>query len=135
MRRRGSDMTVKMTVPVSIGELVDKMVILQIKKERIKDPIKVKNVTHELVELETIYNQSKVNVAPQYLKRLKEINESLWDIEDKIRDKEREQEFDNRFIELARAVYITNDQRFEVKNTINKEFGSDLVEEKSYKPY
>ena len=121
-------------VPISWGELVDKITILEIKSERIDDSKKLANVTREL----WLLNRKLSPVAPQVLRlklRLKEVNSRLWDIEDEIRDCEREQNFGPRFIELARAVYVTNDQRADVKREINFALSSELVEEKSYRPY
>lgn len=121
-------------VPVSWGELVDKITILEIKAERINDPKKLANVTREL----WLLNRKLSPVATQVLRlklKLKEVNTALWEIEDEIRDCEREQNFGSRFIELARAVYVTNDQRADVKREINFALSSELVEEKSYRPY
>lgn len=121
-------------VPISWGELVDKITILEIKAERIDDPKKLANVTREL----WLLNRKLSPVATQVLRlklRLKDVNTKLWDIEDEIRDCEREQNFGPRFIELARAVYVTNDQRADVKREINFALSSELVEEKSYRPY
>ncbi|HWU62607.1 MAG TPA: DUF6165 family protein [Ensifer sp.] len=121
-------------VPVSWGELVDKITILEIKAERMDDPKKLANVTREL----WLLNRKLSPVAAQVLRlklRLKEVNSSLWDIEDEIRDCERAKDFGPRFIELARAVYVTNDQRADVKREINFALSSELVEEKSYRPY
>ena len=104
-------------VPVSIGELYDKYTILQIKEEKITSESKLRIVKKELDYLKTYVNN--FNLEALLIKEIKEINEQLWDIEDKIRDKERAKEFDHEFIELARQVYITNDKRSEVKNKIN----------------
>ena len=125
--------------PVSLGELVDKISILEIKRINIRGADKRLNVEHELRVLDEKLNASlswedKKRLMP--LKdQLKGINETLWRIEDEIRDCEREQRFDQTFIELARSVYITNDRRAAAKKTINLNFGSDLVEEKSYSDY
>ena len=122
---------------ISIGEFFDKITILEIKQERIKDPAKVANVTHELDVLNGILDGLSFNredVADE-VAELKTINEKLWVIEDDIRDKEAAKEFDEKFIELARAVYYTNDDRCEVKRVINLKLGSDFVEEKSYEEY
>ena len=121
-------------VPISWGELVDKITILEIKAERIDDAKKLANVTREL----WLLNRKLSPVATQVLRlklRLKEVNTKLWDIEDEIRDCERAKDFGPRFIELARAVYVTNDQRADVKREINFALSSELVEEKSYRPY
>ncbi len=121
-------------VPISWGELVDKITILEIKAERIDDAKKLANVTREL----WLLNRKLSPVATQVLRlklRLKEVNTRLWDIEDEIRDCERAKDFGARFVELARAVYVTNDQRADVKREINFALSSELVEEKSYRPY
>jgi len=124
-------------IEISIGEFWDKITILQIKADRIKDEDKLVNITKELNQLvdhweKSSHNEIKIN---EELKKLRRFNEQLWEIEDDIRDKEQAQEFDNVFVELARSVYFTNDKRAEVKKEINKKMGSSLVEEKSYKEY
>ena len=122
---------------LSVGELLDKISILQIKAERIDDPSKVKNINKELDVLMSLWNDSPysdTNLSSE-INELKNINEALWDIEDKIRDKERNQVFDKDFIELARSVYFTNDKRAEIKRIINGKTGSELIEEKSYSDY
>jgi len=128
-------MTIK--VELSYGEMLDKITILQIKSERISDAGKVANVNMELSLLSDLWEsdeKSGIDISEEFA-RLKKINEALWDIEDDIRDKERAKEFDEKFIELARAVYVTNDQRADIKRVINIKLGSDLVEEKSYADY
>lgn len=120
-------------VPVSIGELYDKYTILQIKEEKIANESKLVMVKKELGYLKTYVD--KFNLDALLIKEMKEINEQLWDIEDKIRDKERAKEFDHDFIELARQVYITNDKRSEVKNKINLALNSELTDIKSYAKY
>lgn len=120
-------------VPVSIGELYDKYTILQIKEEKIANESKLVMVKKELGYLKTYVD--KFNLDALLIKEMKEINEQLWDIEDKIRDKERAKEFDHVFIELARQVYITNDKRSEVKNKINLALNSELTDIKSYAKY
>lgn len=128
-------MTIK--VELSYGEMLDKITILQIKNERMTDTEKVANVNKELSLLNDLWKadeKSSVDITAE-IAELKKINEALWEIEDDIRDKERAKEFDERFIELARAVYVTNDQRANVKRIINMKLGSDLVEEKSYADY
>jgi hypothetical protein len=123
-----------MEIKVSIGEIVDKLSILLIKKINIKDKEKLENITNEYNYLNNIvFNILKVS-EDDFL-NLVSINEKLWDIEDKIRDKERNKEFDNTFVELARAVYITNDKRAEIKKNINLKYKSNFVEEKSYNKY
>lgn len=116
-------------VPVSIGEVLDKISILEIKSERIDDHNKLNNVRKELAEL---YCSAAKHRFPKLELELKAVNESLWDIEDQIRVKEKLAEFDDEFIKLARAVYITNDKRAEIKREINIIAGSMLIEEKSY---
>lgn len=124
-------------VPVSPGELLDKITILRIKAARIADPAKLQNVRTELTLLERTWLDSGA-ALPEIAAdeaALQAVNEALWDIEDRIRDKERAGEFDAVFIELARAVYVTNDERARFKKNINVTLGSRLVEEKSYQPY
>jgi len=124
-------------VPVSPGEVLDKITILEIKSERMSDPEKVANVRIELALLqETWANAVAVNqVIDDLHDQLKQINEALWEIEDDIRDKERLKEFDERFIELARQVYFTNDKRSQIKKELNLHLGSQIIEEKSYQDY
>ena len=124
-------------VEVSVGELLDKITILEIKSERITDPSKLTNVNKELGILRQTWADSPLssqNVTPQ-IAHLKRVNEALWDIEDNIRRKEAQQKFDDEFISLARSVYHQNDDRAAVKKEINTLLGSDLVEEKSYVDY
>ena len=127
----------QIAVPVSHGELIDKLTILEIKSERIVDPAKLTNIHNELDALNSAWQgdpAAAIDITDPR-SRLKDINQALWDIEDEIRIKEKAQAFDERFIELARAVYVTNDQRADVKREINEKLGSTLVEEKSYQPY
>ena len=124
-------------VPVSPGEVLDKITILEIKSERISEQDKLANVQRELELLQASWLES-VNVDDTVRRihgELKSINEALWEIEDDIRDKERAREFDERFIELARSVYVTNDQRANAKKELNVYLGSEIVEEKSYQDY
>jgi hypothetical protein len=124
-------------VPISPGELLDKITILRIKAARMTDAAKVANVRLELSLLEKTWRESVgagVDVSADE-QALQTVNERLWVIEDDIRDKEREQAFDARFIELARAVYVENDERAAIKKRINSKLGSRIVEEKSYRPY
>lgn len=124
-------------IEVSPGELIDKITILQIKAERIDDTAKLGNVRLELAVLEHARDQA-VPTGPEVARmtaELKAVNEQLWDIEDALRDCEREGAFGARFIELARGVYRTNDRRSELKRALNQALGSRLVEEKSYRPY
>ena len=128
-------MTIK--VELAYGELLDKITILQIKSERITDAEKVANVNKELNLLNDLWAadaKSSADISGEF-KALKEINEKIWDIEDGIRDKERDKEFDDKFIELARSVYFSNDKRAEIKRAINMKLGSELIEEKSYSDY
>ena len=123
--------------PVSWGELIDKVTILAIKSERIQDPHKVANVARERAALLPMRNQALQShpTLAGFESALKAINETLWVVEDEIREWERRKEFGPRFIELARAVYHENDRRSLVKRQINELLGSGLVEEKSYRPY
>lgn len=125
------------SAPVSHGELIDKITILEIKSERIADAAKLANVREELRLLNELWQRDEASQTDISSERaeLKRINEALWEIEDEIRVKERGQAFDARFIELARAVYHTNDKRAAVKRAINLKLGSRLVEEKSYQDY
>lgn len=124
-------------VPISWGELIDKITILQIKSENLISEEAILNVQREYSQLEAIYSQNlpKDVEFKQLEEDLLKINRQLWDIEDKIRDKERHKIFDDGFTQLARDVYITNDQRSRIKRQINDLFGSELVEEKSYSNY
>ena len=124
-------------VPVSWGEVIDKITILEIKAERLADASKLANVNKELAELVMVREREFPGHAglATLAAELKAINEALWVIEDDIRDCERAKDFGAKFIELARAVYVTNDQRAQSKRRINDLLGSALVEEKSYAPY
>lgn len=120
-----------MKIEVSIGEIVDKLSILKIKKERILDENKLKNIILEYDYLyDVVFNQLEINIDD--FTSLYSINEKLWNIEDNIRYFERNNIFDNRFIEVARSVYLTNDKRSEIKKEINIKYGSRFIEEKSY---
>ena len=124
-------------VPVSPGELLDKITILRIKAARITDAAKLANVRLELGLLEKQWRASLpagMDVAAEE-KALENVNAKLWEVEDLIRDLEAEKRFDARFVELARAVYINNDERAAIKKRVNLKLGSALVEEKSYRPY
>jgi hypothetical protein len=124
-------------VPVSPGELLDKITILRIKAQRMRDAEKLKNVRLELASLEQTWSASSyatLDIAAE-VEALHQVNERLWVIEDDIRDQERAQAFDARFIELARAVYFENDERAAIKRRINVRLGSSIVEEKSYAQY
>jgi len=124
-------------VPVSFGEVLDKITILEIKSERIKDEAKVRNVRLELDELSATWAEAvkDQDAIAELRKQLKAVNEELWVIEDDIRDEEAKQDFGPKFIELARAVYVTNDKRAALKKDINLALGSRFVEEKSYQDY
>lgn len=124
-------------IPVSWGELFDKLTILEIKKERISDKPKLTNISRELDELLAVSNAHELPDEPltDLVAELRSINETLWDIEDDIRTCERMEDFSSSFIELARSVYKTNDKRAELKLRINRLLGSELVEEKSYEAY
>lgn len=125
------------SVPVSYGELIDKITILEIKAERIADAAKLANVRTELDLLNATWGNdaaSRTDIAAERA-QLKAVNEALWDIEDRIRLKEKAQAFDAGFVELARSVYFRNDERAAVKRAINLKLGSKLVEEKSYQDY
>jgi len=122
--------------PVSLGELVDKIAILHIKNINIKDDEKLALVKDELLLLnKTLDDHINRDDIQQYLDSLIDINSKLWVIEDDIRDCERNKIFDQKFIDLARSVYFTNDKRSEVKLEINKKFGSQIIEVKSYEKY
>ena len=124
-------------VPVSVGEVLDKITILQIKLARISDARKRINIQTELdALLPLVDGGSFVSSQMQALTaKLKSVNEELWIIEDNIREKEAAKNFDNEFVQLARAVYVTNDKRAAIKKQINLVTGSALIEEKSYEPY
>lgn len=117
--------------PISIGEIFDKITILEIKKEKLKNE-KFLNVNLELKLLKKIVEDNELNVDKKLINNLREVNNKLWNIEDKIRKKEKLKTFDNEFIEIARSVYIENDKRSEIKREINTKYNSELVEEKSY---
>lgn len=125
--------------PISLGELIDKITILEIKAVKITDSGKLKNVQHELDvlnrKIDSLLDAEGVAKLAPLKAALKDINQSLWVIEDDIRDCEYAKDFGPKFIELARAVYVTNDKRAAVKKDINLAFGSELIEEKSYKDY
>ena len=122
--------------PISLGELVDKVSILMIKQKNISDQKKLNHVTKELDVLKkTLAQYVEQEEIQTYLDKLNDINSKLWKIEDDIRECEKDKKFDQKFIELARSVYFTNDQRANVKSDINNNFGSELVEVKSYEEY
>jgi hypothetical protein len=124
-------------VPISPGELLDKVTILRIKSQRMSDPVKLQNVRLELAALEETWRASPYSQADvgADIEALQRVNERLWVIEDEIRDKERAQDFGADFVRLARAVYFENDERAAIKRRINLNLGSSIVEEKSYAEY
>lgn len=125
----------KVSCEVSLGELLDKLAILKIKGEMIKDKEKLVHVFNEEQSIERVISTLGLKDLAPYLTRLVEVNRRLWKIEDDIRLKEREKNFGPEFVELARSVYVTNDQRFVIKNEINSKYGSNLKEVKSYEGY
>ena len=127
----------EVNIPVSLGELLDKISILEIKNKKILDNTKLANIKKELSGLRQVLESSNINLSEinDLYEELYKINLTLWDIEDSIRILEKNESFDQEFIDFARKVYITNDKRFEVKNKINKTFNSKYVEEKSYEDY
>ncbi len=130
--------SVRVSAPVSIGELFDKITILQIKSERMSDESRLANVRYELALLEEVaasHIPADRSELDKTVGELRRVNEMLWDIEDEIRLCEKDKSFGSRFIELARAVYHTNDNRAALKRDINTMLGSAIVEEKSYAPY
>tara|TARA_Y100000768_G_C23817168_1_gene604704 strand:- start:43 stop:435 length:393 start_codon:yes stop_codon:yes gene_type:complete len=125
-------------IPISYGELLDKLSILEIKKEKITDKSKLENIEHEFNILKKLSDAIKQNFKEEYdnlYTLLIEINRKLWEIEDEIRILEANKDFNDEFIQLARSVYIVNDERFEQKKLINKTFGSEIMEEKQYIKY
>ena len=124
-------------IPVSWGELLDKITILQIKLEQLTSEDALRNVECEITQLQSIFIEhcpDRIKVE-QFKAELKKINQKLWYVEDRIREKERRKSFDYEFIQLARSVYFTNDERSRIKRNINEVFGSELIEEKSYSDY
>ena len=127
-----------MKIEVSNGEILDKITILVIKSKKITDPIKLKNINNELDELQPfldVVNYESNSTVNSLVKELESVNEKLWNVEDKLRDKERSKQFDDEFIKLARDVYFTNDERSRIKKNLNEVTNSKLVEEKSYQKY
>ena len=124
------------STPISLGELVDKISILKVKQKNIKNNNKLDQVNKELNYLQaTLENHVTKDEIDVFLNSLIDINSRLWVIEDDIRECERKKQFDQKFIDLARSVYFTNDKRANIKLDINNKFGSDLVEVKSYEEY
>tara|TARA_B100001250_G_C19645592_1_gene720206 strand:+ start:93 stop:503 length:411 start_codon:yes stop_codon:yes gene_type:complete len=118
-------------IPVSLGELIDKITILEIKKLHMTG-IKLKNVDKELELLKSILKDKGLDIDTYLVNNLKEVNNNLWEIEDRIRIKESQQKFDKEFIKLARSVYKENDKRASIKKEISQKYNSDIIEEKSY---
>lgn len=127
----------EVNVPISLGELLDKISILEIKKQKIVDKTKNENISKELKSLKSKFNKLNIssNEVEKLYDELKKVNLKLWNIEDEIRILEKNKIFNKKFIDLARSVYITNDKRFEIKNSINSLLESSYVEEKSYEKY
>ncbi len=126
--------TFNLFAPVSLGELIDKITILEIKKDHMKGS-KLKNVAKELKSLRFILHEKNIEIDDNLFTKLKNVNKKLWDIEDRIRRKEKIQEFDKEFIEIARSVYKENDIRSSIKKDINRKLNSAIIEEKSYEEY
>ncbi|MGE0650521.1 MAG: DUF6165 family protein [Alphaproteobacteria bacterium] len=125
------------TIRISPGEAIDRLTILEIKSERMTDASRLANVRRELAELKAVVEPhvpTRDDVRDLH-NRLKAVNEKLWDIEDDIRACERRKDFGEKFLELARAVYVNNDERARLKRAINDALGADIIEEKSYTPY
>jgi site-specific recombinase XerD len=122
------------SIPVSIGELIDKLTILEIKAGLLQGESGA-NVETELQLLQEVLQASGLKINEQLRQKLKKVNQKLWSIEDDIREHERRKSFDHKFIQLARSVYIQNDRRSAIKRQINMLYGSTIVEEKSYRPY
>ena len=121
-------------VPISTGELIDKITILEIKCLKLLGK-KLDNCKKELISLNSIIKENQISTDEKLINQLRIVNNKLWDIEDKIREKEREKLFDESFIELARSVYIENDKRSKIKRLINLQTNSEFIEEKSYQEY
>jgi len=128
---------VTLTIPTSPGEFLDKLAILEIKSERMSEPAKLANVRRELALLRETWAASPLSVrdVSALVAQLKQVNETLWDVEDALRAREAQQRFDAEFVELARSVYRTNDRRAAIKRELNVALGSDILEEKSYTQY
>ncbi len=123
-----------MKIEVSNGEIIDKLTIIEIKLEQIKDEAKLKNLRNEFEVLNDVASKI-ISKEHEYYRELYQINKQLWDIEDRIRELEKARSFEREFVEVARSVYFTNDKRSEVKRKINELTGSALIEEKSYEDY
>ena len=122
------------SIPISIGELIDKITILEIKQNNLKGR-QLNNIKKELIELKIVLDNSQILIDTELIKKLKKVNSELWSIEDKIRLKEKDKQFNDEFIELARSVYIKNDDRASIKKEINLKYSSNIIEEKSYIKY
>ena len=124
-------------IEISPGEFLDRLTILRIKKGKIADPVKLANINRELTNLEGRLSQSglSITLVEDEVDELTEVNLALWEIEDKIRLKEAAKEFDGEFVELARSVYINNDNRSKIKRIINEKSGATFIEEKIYSKY
>ena len=127
----------KILAEISAGELFDKITILEIKNEKINDKEKLKNISNELDKLFSLLNSLQLSKKDldKYSKQLYVVNKKLWETEDVLRALENEKSFNKEFIENARNVYKLNDERFRIKNKLNKQFSSEIIEEKSYKEY
>lgn len=129
----------QISVPVSVGELIDKLTILTIKSYKVADNQKLKNIEHERTLLNSLFcslmTQENRSLMYETYHKLLDINQKLWDTEDRLRNMEHEKLFDDRFIETARSVYFFNDKRASIKKDINLKLGSEIVEEKEYKKY
>lgn len=121
-------------IPVSVGELIDKITILELKRACLQGEA-LENVQHELAALEAVLTAAALQPDGDLLQQLRQVNAELWRIEDDIRDHERRADFGERFIALARSVYRSNDRRAALKRALNERHGSALIEEKSYSPY
>ena len=120
--------------PISLGELIDKITILQIKTQHLQGN-SLKNAKSELIALESTLKKLRLNIDEKLIQELKNVNQGLWETEDNIRDQEHQKTFGTKFIHLARSVYKQNDRRSDIKRRINIMYGSALIEEKSYKNY
>ena len=126
-----------LVIPISLGELIDKITILRIKFEKINSISARKNISLELEKLQKVLSGTVESSAKlkKFEIKLSKINQALWEVEDQLREKEKEKKFDKKFISLARLVYYKNDERAKIKRIINKNFCSELIEEKSYSQY
>ncbi|MBI2521905.1 MAG: hypothetical protein HYV97_15930 [Bdellovibrio sp.] len=125
----------KILCPIGIGELADKISILEIKRQKIKDKTKLQHINHELTSLRELMKVNGLDEMEKFINDLTSVNGKLWDVEDAIRLKDRTQDFGIEFVNLARQVYVLNDQRFTLKDAVNSYFGSSIIEVKSYEKY